>query len=45
MKRDSLIYCHQVLPEVSRTFALGIDLLRAPLRGFNLRRLSYLPHP
>ncbi|MDP8215287.1 MAG: phytoene/squalene synthase family protein [Candidatus Euphemobacter frigidus] len=32
MKRDSLIYCHQVLPEVSRTFALGIDLLRAPLR-------------
>ena len=32
MKRDPLIYCHQVLPEVSRTFALGIDLLRAPLR-------------
>lgn len=32
MQEKNLIYCHRVLPRVSRTFALGIDLLRGPLR-------------
>ncbi len=32
MTTDNLVYCRQVLPKVSRTFALGIDILRDPLR-------------
>ncbi len=32
MTINNLAYCHQILPEVSRTFALGIDILRDPLR-------------
>jgi len=32
MTINNLAYCHQVLPKVSRTFALGIDILREPLR-------------
>jgi len=32
MAITNLIYCHQVLPEVSRTFALGIEILNDPLR-------------
>ncbi len=30
--KEQLAYCHRVLPRVSRTFALGIKLLRQPLR-------------
>jgi len=32
MTINNLAYCHQVLPKVSRTFALGIDILHEPLR-------------
>jgi 4,4'-diapophytoene synthase len=32
MTINNLAYCHQILPEVSRTFALGIDILHDPLR-------------
>ena len=32
MTINNLAYCHQVLPKVSRTFALGIDILHDPLR-------------
>lgn len=32
MQEKNLIYCHRVLPRVSRTFALGIELLNSPLR-------------
>ncbi|MEA1927291.1 MAG: squalene/phytoene synthase family protein [Candidatus Auribacterota bacterium] len=32
MMTDKLTYCRQILPRVSRTFALGIELLQDPLR-------------
>lgn len=32
MTINNLTYCHQILPDVSRTFALGIDILHNPLR-------------
>lgn len=32
MKSNGITYCREVLPAVSRTFALGIELLREPLR-------------
>lgn len=32
MTTNHLEYCHQILPQVSRTFALGIDILNNPLR-------------
>ncbi len=32
MMKNCITYCHRILPRVSRTFALGIDLLQEPLR-------------
>jgi len=40
MTTTNLAYCRQVLPKVSRTFALGIDILHDPLR--NAVCVSYL---